>query len=512
LIISLLSSFWSGWARAEIMLPYIFSDGAVLQRDAAVAIWGTATAGAKLSIRFRGASADATADAQGKWSLHLPPMPAAGQPAALTITSSDARDAARTIANVLVGDVWLCSGQSNMYCPIGKIAEYPGVEGGEVAIAAPPDPELRLICDDQSPLWQRRGWQPATSESRFPFSAVAYFFGARLRRELGVPIGLINVSRGGSAIQRWTPPAYAERVPLTRRLNALFNRERARIADYNRQLAAREKAAREGGPLPAAPATLPADLMAARSFYGATAYEKLIAPLVPYTLRGVVWYQGESNSGQLEVAQSYASMFRAMVDGWRDAWGARDLPFYFVQLPCWKDGDFWPWTRQSQLLASRSIPHCEMVVSADVGDVTKLHPPQKQPIGERLAALALARSYGRSVPCSGPTISRITSEPDGGAVSISFDPANGAPRAKGDGWRDVELAGADGIFYPASVTLAGDRATARSDRVPAPVAIRYGWHAVFTPSLVNDAGLPASGFYYTRDARGQWSVYAPKND
>ena len=438
-------------------------------------------------------------------------MPAAAQPAALTITSSDPRDARRTIENVLVGDVWLCSGQSNMYFPLGKYAEYPGAEGGQEAIASPPDPRLRLLCDDQNPLWKNRGWQSAAPESRGAFSAVAYFFGERLRRDLDVPIGLIDVSRGGSAVQRWTPPAFAQRVPLTKRLTESFNRERARIGEYNQQLAARENALRAGQkPLPPAPATLPADLMASRSFSGANAYERLIAPMLPYTLRGVVWYQGESNSGQLDVAQNYAEMFHALVDGWRDAWGAPDLPFSFVQLPCWTSGEFWPWTRQSQLIASRSISHCAMVVCTDVGDAEPLHPPQKKPIGERLAAAALARTYARSIPWSGPTVARITT--DQSAVIVSFDAANGAPRvgafSKGDSVQDVELAGADGVFHPAKVTLAGDRATARSDRVPAPVAIRYGWRPVFTPSLVNDAGLPASGFYFVRDATDRWSLYA----
>jgi sialate O-acetylesterase len=494
-------------AVAEIVLPYVFADGAVLQRDVPAAVWGTSSPGARVTAQFRGSSREATANADGKWSLRLPPIPAAGEPAAMTITSSDPRDAARTIQGVLVGDVWFCSGQSNMYFPLGKSGEYPGAEGGEEAIASPPDPQLRLICDDQNPIWQSRGWRSATAESRRWFSAVAYYFGARLRREVGVPIGLIHVSRGGSVIQKWTPLAYAERVPVTRRFNALFARERARIAEYNRQHAEREKAARQGRPLPEPPATLPADVMAARSFTGSTAYDRLVVPLVPYTLRGVVWYQGESNSGHPEVAQHYAEMLRALVDGWRDGWGAPDLPFYFVQLPCFEKGELWPWTRQAMLVASRSIPNCAMVVITDLGDVTNLHPPQKQPVGERLADAALARTYGRRIPCSGPTIAQVRS--DGSAVVLTFDPTDGAPRVKRDGWRDVELAGADGQFHPATVTLTGDRAEARSDSVPAPVAIRYGWRAVFSPSLVNDAGLPASGFYYVRDTAGVWSLYSP---
>jgi sialate O-acetylesterase len=246
--------------------------------------------------------------------------------------------------------------------------------------------------------------------------------------------------------------------------------------------------------------------MAARSFSGATAYERLIVPLIPYTLRGVIWYQGESNSGHLEVAQHYAELLRALVDGWRDDWGAPDLPFYFVQLPCFEKGEHWPWTRQGMLVASHSIPHCGMVVTTDLGDPTNLHPPQKQPVGERLADLALARTYGRAIACCGPTVSQVTS--DGSAVILSFDSANGLPRAKGDGWQDVELAGGDGKFHPATVTLARGRATARSERVAAPVAVRYGWRAVFSPSLVNDFGLPASSFYYVRSADGRWSLYA----
>lgn len=507
LVIGLMWTCCPTGSKAEIVLPSVFSDGAVLQRDTRAAIWGTASPGARINVRFRDSSAQASADAQGGWSLTLPPMQAANEPADLTVTSSDAQDAPRTIKNLLVGDVWLCSGQSNMYWPLGKVSVHPGVEEGEAAIAAPPDPQLRLFCDDKHPLWENCGWQAATPESRRPFSAVAYFYGAKLRRELGVPIGLINISRGGTPIQRWTPPAYAERVPLTKRFNALFNQERARINEYNRQLAAREKADREHRALPAAPATLPADLMIARSFSGATAYERFVAPVVPYTLRGVIWYQGESNSGELEVVQSYAAMFKALVDGWRDAWGAPDLPFYVVQLPCWDSGEFWPWTRQAMLVASQSVPHCDMVVSFDVGDTANLHPPQKRPIGERLAAVALARSYGRSIPWSGPAISGVSSE--GSKVTLSFDPAKGMPRAKDNFWRDVELAGPDGVFHPASVTISGASATAESEKVAAPTSIRYGWRAVFTPTLFNEAGLPGSGFYYVRNANGRWSLYVP---
>lgn len=509
LVVCLALTCCQGRATAAIVLPYIFADGAVLQRDKPVAIWGTATAGARINVRFGDSTAEASANADGRWSLTLPPMRAADQPADLSVQSSAAEDAPRTIRNLLVGDVWLCSGQSNMYWPLGKVSVYPGVDEGEAAIAAPPDPQLLLFCDDKHPLWEKRGWQAATPDSRRPFSAVAYFYGARLRRELGVPIGLINISRGGTPIQRWTPPAFAERVPLTRRFNALFHHERARIDEYNRRHSERERAAREHrAVLPPAPAALPADLMIARSFSGATAYEWFVAPIVPYTLRGVIWYQGESNSDTLDVAPSYAEMFKALVDGWRDAWGAPELPFYFVQLPCRDGGEFWPWTRQGMLLASRSVPHCDMVVSFDVGDPTNLHPPQKRPIGERLASVALARSHGRPIAWSGPVISGVSST-GGGKVLMQFDAAKGLPRAKDNSWRDVELAGADGIYHPASVTISDATATAESENVAVPIWIRYGWRAVFKPTLFNEAGLPASGFCYARDANGRWSLYVP---
>jgi len=495
---------------AEIVLPYIFSDGAVLQRDVRVAIWGTASPGSRISVRFRDSTAEAHANAQGTWSTSLPPMPAVAEPADLRIASSDANDAPKAIANVLVGDVWLCSGQSNMFWPLGKTGEYPGVEEGEAAIASPPDPLLHLLCDDKHPLWDGRGWQEATPDARRPFSGVAYFFGERLRRELNVPIGLINISRGGTPVQRWTPPAYAERVPLTRRFNALFIQERARIDAYNRQLADRERAVRARRPLPPAPTTLPADLMIARSFYGAGAYERFVTPIIPYTLRGVIWYQGESNSGELQVAQRYAEMFKALVDGWRDAWGRPELSFYFVQLPSWDPGEFWPWTRQAQLAASRSVPHCDMVVSVDVGDAgdrANLHPPKKRTIGDRLAAAALARSYGRPIVWTGPAISELRS--DGERVILTFDPAGGVPRAKDGSWRDVELAGADHAFHPATVTLSGNRATVQCEAVTAPRAVRYGWRATLSPTLFNDSALPASPFHYVCDEAGRWSLYVP---
>lgn len=475
----------------SLVLPAVFADHMVVQADMPVPVWGTAGASEVVTVEFAGQTKSTTAGTDGAWLLKLDPLGVSAEPRALTVSARGG--AARTIADVLVGEVWLCSGQSNMFRPLGRIERlanrFPGVDGAEEEIKKPADPLLRLYCDADNEVWDAAGWQEANDKSRRPFSAVAYFFGIVLRRELNVPVGLIHVSRGGSPIQAWTPEEIALTVPIIKKYHDIQIASRKTIADYG-------KARLAGTTRP----TLSPEVETARMFGGFHLYDNLIEPLAPYGMRGVLWYQGESNASRLEVSQRYDVMLRALIDGWRDRWKQEQLPFYFVQLPCWDRGEYWPWTRQGQLNVSRTADDVGMVTITDFGDVTNLHPPQKREVGARLANLALARTYGKDRPAVGPVVKSLAA--DGGKLVLTFDTGGGVLTLKGDKWDDLEVAGADGAFVPATGQMTGDGATVWSAKVSTPTAVRYGWRAVFTPTLFNAAGLPASPFYYNVTPEG----------
>jgi hypothetical protein len=226
-------------------------------------------------------------------------------------------------------------------------------------------------------------------------------------------------------------------------------------------------------------------------------FEGLIAPIVPYALRGVIWYQGEANADNLELSLHYDEMLRTLITSWRDRWGQPKLPFYFVQLPCWENSQYastWHVNRQGMLNVLRSMADVGMVVTADVGDVHNLHPANKRPVGERLALWALAKTYGKPVVCSGLLVREIAAEGD--KLRVEFDTYGSALKLHGPTWNDLEVAGEDGLYYPATATVSANMAIVASPSVRQPVSVRYGWKSVFTPTLFNTEGLPASPFVF----------------
>lgn len=475
----------------------IFSDHMVLQRDKPVPVWGKAAPRERVRVCFDIQTKEDVTDAEGKWSVWLDPMPASATPREMTLQSADTTS---TLAfkDVLVGDVWFCSGQSNMYMPVGPVDfATTGVKNSVEELGASSYPSIRLNSDPEHPLCGG-GWKVCSPESVKGFSAAAYFFGRVLHQKLNVPVGLINRSRGGSPIQQWTPEAAAMTVPITRKYIDIFNENRDVIERYNLAVNAYVQALQawqtdhKGAP-PAAPPELPVDIMNGRLFGGTGGlYKRFVEPVVPYAIRGIIWYQGESNSQSQDVAEAYQELLTTLITSWRKAWGSDDIPFGFVQLPRWTPGTLWPWTRQSMLQSFLSVPGTGMVVLVDDNEPDNLHPTNKQLVGTRLASWALSEVYHIKTSWLGPVAAQA--RPDGNALIVEFRPGGNEPVAAGGRLDAFEVAGADGRFTPATAQLIGNTVRVFAASVPEPTQVRYGWSEVFVPSLFDATGIPASPF------------------
>ncbi|HEX8606799.1 MAG TPA: sialate O-acetylesterase [Pseudoduganella sp.] len=449
-------------AGAAVRLPAILSDHMVLQRSATTPVWGWADAGEAVSVRFGDATATARAGADGRWRVDLDLTKSAGTDE-LSVRGASGEIVVR---DVLVGDIWLASGQSNMQKPLGeRKGERPTFNYRE-EIEAAEAPDLRLFkvarrrapqpADDVAGEWVR--CSPASVE-RSAFSAAAYFFGRRLHRELGVPVGLIDTSYGGTRIELWTPAAALAAAP-------------------DRQPAADD----------------------------AVLYNGMVAGLAPFALKGVLWYQGESNLIE-DGGAAYTAKMAALVGSWRQAFGAgapaRRLPFYYVQIAPHlyhvvrsakvADPEAAARLRAAQA-AALAIPGTGMVATSDLADdLADIHPRDKRTVGLRLANLALADTYGRrDLAAQGPQWRAMTI--DGGRALLSFDHAQGlfASDRKALSW--FQVAGTDGRWHPAQAVIERDRVAVRSDRVPQPARVRFAWDEAAQPNLVNSAGLPALPF------------------
>ncbi len=453
-----------------LALPALFSDGLVLQQQTRAPLWGRAAPGALVELR---ASWDAeplavTADAEGRWRAELV-TPAAGGPFELRIASGAQ---VRVLADVLVGEVWLASGQSNMEWHLAD-----GVEGGAEAVRASEDPSLRFftVADALAPAPQadfEGRWLAASPASAPGFSACAYFFARRLRAELGVPVGIVSAAWGGTPAEAWMR---AEALaPFSE-----FAPELARQAGLAHQ-AERARAARAGPPPneglePIQPTVL---------------WNAMIAPLVPAALRGVIWYQGESNRTR---ALGYGPLFQALIRDWRAVFGQPEMPFYFVQIAPFaypQDHGGAGALRDAQRRAL-ALPNTGMAVTMDIGDRTDPHPKRKREVGERLALWALAGTYRRPIEYSGPLYCSMRVE--GGAIRIEFEHGEGLT-SRGEPVRHATIAGPDGVFHPAEARIEGATLVVASPAVPTPRAVRFGAGAADETNLWNAAGLPAASF------------------
>lgn len=458
---------------AELTLPSVFSDHMVLQRDVAVPVWGWAEPRETVTVALLDQKKTATAGPDGKWLVRLDRHPAGG-PFTLTVAGKTTR----TLQDVCFGDVWLCSGQSNMQMLLGP-SERSWIAGGvtdfEKEIADSDYPRIRMLTvpfDDKTMTFEPKpdsggNWIVCGPETSGKFAAIPFFFARVLHQKQKVPVGLLNVTLGGSCVEAWISNPAARREPGMKDAMAEWD---SVWAEYAKQTG--------NTPPPASPVS--------HRSTPTVLFNGMLAPLVPYAMKGVIWYQGESNADKPEF---YADHFQAMIRDWRQQWGGGEFPFLFVQLaPI--GGEAYSRVRDAQRL-SLATPNTAMAVTVDLD--SGLHPLNKRPVGERLALAARALAYGEKVEYSGPL-------PEGATVSegkaqITFEHAGSGLASSGQGeLMGFELAGADGVFAPAAARIEGRKITVSSDKTPRPVSIRYGWLDGPPRTLINKDGLPASPF------------------
>ena len=492
--------------HADVTLAPLFTDHAVLQQDITVPIWGHAAPGEKVTVTFRNQTAQTTADGTGRWTVRLDSL-SPGAPAPLVVSGSNTI----RIEDVVVGEVWVCSGQSNMEFRVwGPPGDVYRVVNADAEVASGNYPLIRHFKVAQAvaatPAETVRGsWVVCSPETVGSFTAVGYFFAREISAKLGVPVGIINSTWGGTAIESWmsdealkSDPAFA--VVDKRWAEAMVGWQ-DKVTAYKAAVAAQEKdeaVAKAAGPerlaaflrdkqwLPPPPSPESPD--APRSLFNG-----MIRPLVPYAIAGVLWYQGEANGSK---PGEYRALFEAMIKSWRAAWDEGNFPFLWVQLANWKTDDpthlQWALLREAQAKAL-GLPRTGMAVAIDVGNVANIHPRNKQEVGRRLALVAgHVAYYDYSNPWCGPQFE--FAERAGREMRVSMDPAGGSLVVQGGELTDFEVAGADQIFYPASARIAGKTIVVSSPDVPLPIAVRYAWKDAPNASLFNSAGLPAAPF------------------
>ena len=487
-------------ASAEVRLPHALSDHAVLQRERPIHIWGWATPGAHLSAHFHSQTVPAVANDLGKWDLWLAPETAGG-PYTLTVSGDGAE---KSVSDLLVGDVWFASGQSNMEFPLNGFRDATGkptapLKNGEEEIASANNPRLRLLRVEHKasdfPLDDiTTDWTACTPETARQFSAIAYFFGREIAAKENVPVGLIDSTWGGTPADSWVSMETLGSDPEL--LPAFASRARfaAHVVDFQAMLAAdrREDAAARaaGTPVPSHP-WHPDPV----SYAPAGLYDGMIAPFTPMSVKGFLWYQGETNSGH-DRAPYYSTLFPALIRDWRAHFAQGDLPFLFVQISSFNSpGEDWGRVRDAQR-RTLSVANTAMAVTLDVGQSGNVHPPDKQTVAERLALPARAMVYGERIPYASPLFREATRElqPDGSyAMRVWFDHADGLTY-RGKPATGFELAGADGKFAAAQAQVQGESVLVTAPSIHEPAYVRFGWMSVVENNLFNAQGLPASTF------------------
>ncbi|MHB0998849.1 MAG: sialate O-acetylesterase [Armatimonadota bacterium] len=441
--------------NAAVKPNALFSSNAVLQREMPVPVWGDARDGENVTVEFRGQTVATTAR-NGMWKVTLQPMTAGG-PYTMTITGDDNKIELR---NIMVGEVWLCGGQSNMEWPL-KLAST-----GEKAIASSADPMLRLfhtprVALDNPVRDVNSNWNASKLETTPDFSAVGYFFGRELRKSLNIPIGLINANQGATMAEAWMPRNVLEGDPDYKKV-------------FDIQWPKEYEILRPTG-----------------------LYNGMIAPIQGYAMRGVIWYQGESNAGQ---AFLYRRVFPAMMKVWRDKWGIDDLtflttqlaPFEFEEVGTEPRDSTWAELREAQLLTMQNDPNTGMAVITDAGDPKDIHPADKETVGIRLSLIARAKNYGEKIVYSGPIYDSM--KVNGNKAVISFKHTGSGLLAKGGALKGFAIAGEDKKFVWADAVIKGNKVAVSSPKVKRPVAVRYGWANCPDVNLFNKENLPASPF------------------
>ncbi len=488
------TSFLAAPVWADVKLPRIIGSGMVLQRNMPLSIWGWADTGEEVAVQLGQTKVTTKAGAGGKWTVTLPVMQAGG-PHKITISGKNTI----RLENVLVGDVWICSGQSNMAFGLSS------AEKGKEAVDTAGNANIRLFDVPRRTSSHREEdvdatWLMCTPDTVKKFSAVGYFFGRRLQKELNIPIGLIGTSWGGTRIEPWTPLVGFASVPKTRiilkdieKSNDAYRQDLAKSFDpMETWIKDARKALSLNKPLPPQPDFPSSPFKSPRNPVGI--YNGMVNPLTPFAIRGAIWYQGESN---LSDGMMYHEKMKALISGWRKVWGQGDFPFYFVQLAPYKYGQANPrylpriWEAQT---ATLSVPNTGMAVTVDIGNINDIHPRNKRDVGKRLALWALAKTYGqKGIVYSGPLYKSMSIEGD--KIRIRFDHVGSglASRdAKPLNW--FEVSGKDMKFVKAKAKIDGETLVVSSETVVTPVAVRFAWLQTAEPNLMNKEGLPASPF------------------
>ena len=452
----------------DVRCAKVFGDHMVLQCDLPVPVWGQAAPGESVTVVFAGQSQTVVADAEGRWRVTLAPLAASAEPRDFSVSAANSL----VFSDVLVGEVWFCSGQSNMEKQLGPRKGQRPTEGHELETVAANFPHLRLY---QVPRSNQKSGGPALDQwlactpdnlRASEFSAAAYYFGQQVQRTLGIPIGLIHASFGGTFIEAWMPPA----------------------AFTEPGLAGLEKRALQAWVKGVQPTEL---------------YRDMVEPFAPFALRGFLWYQGETNLMNGDIAL-YAEKQSALIAAWRTAWERPDAPFFGALLAP-MDYSKWekftitaealPAFREEQVRAL-SAPNTDYVVTTDlVADLHDIHPINKRDVGLRFARLALAGPYDRAdIPARGPVFLSMAETADGKALTLIFEYADGLRTRDGLAPSGFHIAGSDQVFHPATARIEDGKVIVSSAEVPGPVAVRFGWHETATPNLINSAGLPATPF------------------
>ncbi len=480
-------------AFGAVRLASPFTDHMVLQREQPVPIWGTASnAGELVTVRCNGQTRVTTADGAGRWKVQLAAM-AAGGPFELTVDDADGQV---RLTDVLIGEVWLASGQSNMDFTVAKTPKYyfAGVNHEAEEVAAANYPQIRMF----SGIWSRSAephaevagtWKVCTPENVREFSAIGYFFARDLQAVLHVPIGIVTLTYGASTAQAWVRrEAIAADPRLKPDLDAFDARVKAYVPPTAAEIAQWQEAAQKAKATGQRGPRMPHPHPAADQHNPTVLYNGMIAPFVPYAIRGIIWYQGESITGSHAL---FPVWNETLIKDWRSLWGS-PLPFYFCQLSAQDASSNSPEVRELQARAL-ALPATAMVVTVDIGDRHNVHPKNKQDVGDRLTRIALAEVYGRKIEFSGPVYRSMSTE--GSSLRLTFSHLGGGLMARGGELRTFEIAGADGKYVPAEAKIEGRNIVVRAAGVAQPAYARYAWSNYPEGcNLYNAAGLPAAPF------------------
>ena len=485
----------SGVAVADVRLPSVFGDHMVVQRGRAVPVWGWADPGEEVTVEFGKQTRSATADKAGKWMVSLEAL-SAGGPFRMSVKGKNAI----AIRDVLVGDVWVCSGQSNMAMTVQRSRD------AAKEIAAAKYPKIRMLTVARKTALQPQSdcnarWAVCSSKTVGGFSATAYYFARKLYRELGVPVGLLHTSWGGTPVEAWTShsaqaavPAIAPVLGRWKKQIAAFDpaaaekRYEEQLARWKKAKAAGKKRRRPRKPVhPRLHQHRPANL-----------YNGMIAPLIPYAVRGAIWYQGEHNAGR-EFPHLYQTQLPTMIEDWRKRWKQGDFPFLFVQLPNFRTRQTQPvepsgWvTVREGMLKTLAVPNTGMAITVDVGEARDIHPKNKQDVGKRLALWALGTTYKKDIVYSGPLPK--ANRFDGARARVTFSHfGKGLKTPNSEDVRGFAVAGPDRKWVAAKAKIDRDSVVVWAPGLKKIVAVRYGWAANPVCNLFNSAGLPASPF------------------